>query len=138
MADFYIHHPNLPKDKIPYWDFNVNQAGYQPDWAYDASKFSFVPRDASAAAITASGLLEMSRYLGAAGKKYRDFAIETLKSLSSPQYLAEPGTNGYFLLKHSTGSIPHQTEIDTPLVYADYYFLEALLRYQNKISFLEP
>lgn len=138
MADFYIHHPNLAKDKIPYWDFNVNQAGYQPDWAYDASKFSFVPRDASAAAITASGLLEMSRYLGAAGKKYRDFAIETLKSLSSPQYLAEPGTNGYFLLKHSTGSIPHQTEIDTPLVYADYYFLEALLRYQNKISFLEP
>ena len=135
MADFYIHHPNLPTDKIPYWDFNVNQQGFTPDWKYDASKFSYIPRDASAAAITASALLEMSRYLGSEGKKYRDFAIETLRSLSSPAYLAEPGTNGFFVLRHSTGSIPHGSEIDVPLMYADYYFLEALLRYQNKLPF---
>lgn len=135
MADFYMNHPNLPADKIPYWDFNVNQAGYTPDWKYNASSFSFIPRDASAASITASALLEMSSYLGSQGKRYRDFAIETLRSLSSPAYLAEPGTNGFFILKHSTGSIPHGTEIDVPLMYADYYFLEALLRYQNKLSF---
>lgn len=135
MADFYISNPNLPKDKIPYWDFNVNQAGYKADWKYDASKFSYIPRDASAAAITASALLEMSHYLGSEGKKYRNFAVETLRSLSSPQYLADPGTNGFFILKHSTGSVPHGSEIDVPLVYADYYFLEALLRYQDKLSF---
>ena len=53
---FLYKSPNLPKDKIPYWDFNAGQPGYKPDWAYDASKFSYVPRDASAAAVTASGL----------------------------------------------------------------------------------
>ena len=133
MADFYINHPNLPKDKIPYWDFNAGQPGYKPDWAYDASKFSYVPRDASAAAVTASGLLEMYKYLPN-GKKYYDFAVETLNSLSSPAYLATPGTNSFFILKHSTGSIPHGTEIDVPLVYADYYFLEALARYKKLIN----
>ena len=135
LADFYINHPNLPADKIPYWDFNVNQTGFTPDWKYDASKLSYIPRDASAAAITASGLLELSHYLGKKGKKYRNFAIESLRSLCSPQYLAEPGQNGFFILKHATGSMPHNSEIDVPLVYADYYFLEALLRYQNKLSF---
>ena len=54
-----------------------------------------------------------------------------LKSLSSNQYLAEAGSNNNFLLKHSTGSLPHNQEIDVPLVYADYYYLEALLRYKN-------
>ena len=134
MADFYINHPNLPKDKIPYWDFNVNQPGYKPDWNYDKSKFSFVPRDASAAAVTASALMEFHKYLPD-GKKYYDFAIQSLHSLCSPEYLAKPGTNSYFILKHSTGSIPHGVEIDTPLMYADYYFLEALARYKNLINY---
>lgn len=132
MADFYMNHPNLPDDKIPYWDFNVNQEGYTPDWTYDANKVKNIPRDASAAAIIASALLEMYKYVPD-GKKYYDFAVQTLKSLSSPEYLATPGTNGYFILKHSTGSFPHNSEIDVPLVYADYYFLEALARYKELI-----
>jgi hypothetical protein len=51
-----------------------------------------------------------------------------LRSLASPTYLAEPGTNGGFILKHATGNFPKNSEIDGPINYADYYFLEALLR----------
>lgn len=134
MADFYINHPNMTTDKIPYWDFNVNQPGYKPDWSYDKSKFSYIPRDASAAAVTASALLELHKYLPD-GKKYYDFALQSLHSLCSDEYLAKPGTNSYFILKHSTGSIPHNNEIDVPLMYADYYFLEALARYKNLIKY---
>lgn len=134
MADFYINHPNMPKDKIPYWDFNVDQPGYKPDWNYDKSKFSFIPRDASAAAVTASALMEMHKYVPD-GKKYYDFALQSLHSLCSPEYLAKPGTNSNFILKHSTGSIPHDFEVDTPLMYADYYFLEALVRYKNLVNY---
>lgn len=131
MADFFMNHPNLPKDKIPYWDFNAGQPGYKADWNYNPAAFKVVPRDASAAAITASALLELQGYLGKQGRPYQDFATGVLQSLSSPAYLAQPGTNSYFLLKHSVGSIPHGTEIDVPLVYADYYFMEALLRFKN-------
>ena len=66
------------------------------------------------------------------GEKYEQAAEHILKSLSSPLYLAEPGTNCNFILMHSVGSIPHGSEIDVPLVYADYYYLEALLRYSKK------
>lgn len=131
MADFYINNPRLPKDRIPFWDFNVEQSGYKPDWNYEGTKLNYIPRDASAAAVTSSALLELSSYLGNAGKKYRDFAIANLETLSTPEYLAKPGTNGNFLLKHSVGSFPHQAEIDVPIVYADYYYLEALRRYQG-------
>lgn len=131
LAGFYINHPNMPKDKVPYWDFNVNQTGFNPDWKYDPKKMSYIPRDASAAAIVASALLELSGYLGKEGKEYKEFAVASLASLSSPEYLAKPSTNGHFLLKHSVGSFPHGAEIDVPLVYADYYFLEALLRYKK-------
>ena len=68
------------------------------------------------------------------GKRYMNAAGHILKSLSSSEYLAAPGTNENFLLKHSVGSIPHNEEIDVPLVYADYYFLEALFRYKNKLQ----
>jgi rhamnogalacturonyl hydrolase YesR len=131
LSDFYIKHPNMPADKIPYWDFNVNQAGFVPLWKYDSTKLNYIPRDASAAAIVASAMFELSEYLGEEGKFYKDFAIESLKSLASPAYLAEKGTNGNFLIKHCVGSFPHGAEIDVPLVYADYYFLEALLRLQK-------
>ena len=60
--------------------------------------------------------------------RLRDFAEQTLRSLSSDAYLARPGDNGGFLLKHATGHKPAKSEIDVPLNYADYYFLEALLR----------
>ena len=134
LADFYINHPNLPKDKIPYWDFNVNAKGYTPDWKYDPAKFSYIPRDASAAAIVSSALFELSDFLGSKGQPYKEFAIASLQSLSSAEYLAKPGTNGHFLLKHSVGSIPHGVEVDVPIVYADYYYLEAILRYQRTIK----
>lgn len=130
-ADFWLNHPRLPKDGIPYWDFNAGQEGYVPDWNYDPQRFKVIPRDASAAAIAASAFLELSEYV-TEGKKYFKAAEQILQSLSSSEYFAEPGTNCNFILKHSVGSIPHGVEIDVPLVYADYYYLEALMRYKNK------
>lgn len=126
-ADFWLNHPRLPEDGIPYWDFNAGEEGYAPDWDYDPHDYPVIPRDASAAAITASAFLELADYVPS-GKKYRTEAEHILNSLSSPEYLAEVGTNANFILKHSVGSIPHGSEIDVPLVYADYYFLEALTR----------
>ncbi len=132
VADFFIHHPNLPEDKIPYWDFNVEQHGYTPDWDYKGqNKLDYIPRDASAASLAASAMLELSTYTKEEGKTYFAAAEHILKSLSSEEYLAEPGTNSGFILKHSVGSFPHNNEIDVPLIYADYYFLEALLRYHQ-------
>jgi len=129
-SDFFINHPNLPKDKIPYWDFNVEQKGYTPHFDYNANKISYIPRDASAGALAASALLELST-LAPEGQRYFKAAEQMLKSLSGDAYLAKPGTNAGFILKHSVGSLPHKGEIDVPLIYADYYFLEALLRYKK-------
>lgn len=130
MADYFIGH--LPKDKIPYWDFNVNQPGFTPPWNYDPSKYPQQPRDASAAAIAASAFIELSGYLGnREGKKYFKAAEQILSSLLSPAYRAEAGENGGFILKHATGGFPGGIEVDVPLSYADYYFVEALLRYKN-------
>lgn len=131
-ADFYMNHPNLPTDKVPYWDFNAGQQGYRPDVDYAHRKLKEIPRDASAAALVTSALLELSTYTSAAdAKRYFEFAESTLKTLSSSEYLAIRGTNGGFILKHSVGSMPHHSEVDVPLIYADYYFLEALLRYRD-------
>jgi len=116
IADFFMNHPRLPADAIPYWDF-------------EDSAIPNAPRDASAAAITSSALLELAGFVDAAsGARYRAFAERQLRSLSSSDYLAAPGENGGFLLKHATGHKPAGKEIDVPLNYADYYFLEALLR----------
>lgn len=132
MADYFLDHPNLPKDKIPYWDFNVGEAGFKPDWDFNANRFKETPRDASAAAITSSALLELSTYVkGKQKQKYYDAAVAMLKSLSSDNYLNTDQQNPYFLLKHSTGNLPSNREIDVPLIYADYYFLEALTRYEK-------
>jgi hypothetical protein len=117
IAAFILNHPNLPADKIPYWDFNAPGI---PD----------AGRDASAGAIIASALLELRGYVDdALAKTYSDVAETQIRTLSSPEYFAEPGTNGHFLLKHSVGSIPHRSEVDVPLTYADYYYVEAMLRY---------
>lgn len=116
IAGFYLNHPNLPADKVPYWDFNAPQIPNEE-------------RDVSAAAIAASALLELSTYSGSAGNTYRQAAGQMLQSLSTPAYRASAGENNYFLLKHSVGAKPMNSEIDVPLVYADYYYLEALLRY---------
>ena len=101
---------NLPEDGIPYWDFS------QSDY-----------KDASAAAIIACGLLKMWKLDGAApDDPVLPRALRIIETLASPEYLAEPRTNGGFLLKHCVGNLPGGTEIDVPLTYADYYFLEAL------------
>ena len=63
--------------------------------------------------------------------QYRDAAVRMLTSLATPEYMAERGENNYFLLKHSVASVPHNSSIDKPEAYADYYFLEALLRLKN-------
>ncbi|MBK0384422.1 glycoside hydrolase family 88 protein [Pedobacter sp. SD-b] len=133
LADFFLNNKSLPKDKIPLWDFNVNQEGYKPQWDYNREKYSSpIPRDASAAAITSSALFELSTYLPKEKSlKYKNSAIEILRSLSSSVYLAIPDTNNNFLIKHSVGSLPHKAEIDVPLNYADYYYLESLLRYKK-------
>ena len=116
LAEFCMAHPNMPADAIPTWDYGISAA-------------AGVPRDASAAAVMASALVEISQ-LAPNGQKFLDYARRQLLSLASPAYLAEPGSNGGFLLAHSTGHLPGNSEIDVPLVYADYYFLEALLRYR--------
>ena len=111
--NFVMQNPNLPYDLIPYWDF-------------DAPNIPNEPRDASSAACIASALYEMNNYLPDNG--YTSLADRIIRSLSSPEYRAPLGKNGCFLLMHSVGSIPHNNEIDVPLNYADYYFLEALTR----------
>ncbi|MFC7524452.1 glycoside hydrolase family 88 protein [Parapedobacter sp. GCM10030251] len=121
IAAFILDHPNLPEDGIPYWDYSVSG----PD----------VPRDASAAAITASALLELSGMVkGKESKRYLQAAEHMLTSLSSPAYKAPIGTNGGFLLMHSTGHLPGNSEIDVPLSYADYYYVEALIRYNHLLN----
>lgn len=134
MADFFINNENLPADKVPYWDFNAGEKGYTPGVKSNAKNITVKYRDASAAAITASALFELSTYSGSKGKKYRMAAIKILHSLATPAYRASLGANGNFLLMQSVGSIPHNSEIDMPLVYADYYFLEALQRYNTLLK----
>ncbi|HOP98203.1 MAG TPA: glycoside hydrolase family 88 protein [Verrucomicrobiota bacterium] len=122
IAEFLIHHTNMPSDKVPYWDFN-------------APGIPNEPRDASAAAIMASALLELSDFVEPAdAARYREFATAQLRSLASPAYRANPGENGHFLLMHGVGDLPRQGEVDAPLVYADYYFLEALSRLKTRSS----
>ena len=119
IARFLINHPNLPVDKVPYWDF-------------DAPDIPNAKRDASAASIMASALLELAQYSkGKEKKQYVNVAETMIRSLSSPAYRAPVGTNGGFLLKHSVGHLPGKSEIDVPLTYADYYFIEALARYKK-------
>ena len=83
----------------------------------------------------ASALIELSTHTGKAeGKKYVDYAEQLLRSLTSPEYLATPGSNGHFTLMHSTGNLPGNIEIDVPLTYADYYYVEALLRMKKLLE----
>jgi hypothetical protein len=119
IADFMIDNPNMPEDKIPYWDFN-------------APGIPNAKRDASAGAVMASALIELSGYVQPElGKKYLGIAEIQVRSLASPAYLAKTGKNGNFILKHSVGSIPGKSEVDVPLTYADYYFIEALMRLKS-------
>lgn len=120
IARFIMGHKNLPEDKIPYWDF-------------DADGGENTLRDASAGAIMASAFIELSTLTKDASlaAECRKTAETQIRSLASPKYLAGVGENGNFFLKHSVGAIPFKSEVDVPLTYADYYFLEAMLRWKN-------
>ena len=101
---------HLPEDGVPYWDFSQTDL-----------------RDASAGSIIACGLLKMWQLRNCPANDPALLAAERiLRTLASPEYQAEPRTNGGFLLKHGVGHLPNKSEVDVPLTYADYYFLEAL------------
>ncbi len=118
IANYIMTNPKIPADHIPYWD-------------YDAPKIPNEPRDASAAAITASALLTLQQYVPEKRKQMISYAESILRRLSSKDYLANYGENQGFILKHSVGNIHTGEENDKPLNYADYYFLEALSKWKN-------
>lgn len=120
IARFLFTHPNMPQDLIPYWDFTADNVENEE-------------RDASAAAVICSALFELSSLSG--DRTYFDKAERILKTLSSDHYLAKRGTNHGFILMHSVGHHPEGSEVDTPINYADYYYLEALARYVKAIGF---
>lgn len=131
IAAFLLNHPNMPDDLVPYWDFNAPDL---PDDSPYAAKYK-ANRDASAAAILASALIELSTHTGGEeSANYLAKGEQILQSLSAAPYKAEVGTNGGFILKNSVGSIPHGSEIDVPLTYADYYYIEALMRYRKLLK----
>ncbi len=116
VAGYIINHPRLPEDKIPFWDF-------------DAPNIPDCNRDASAASIICSALIELSQYVGPElADEYLSVAETQIRTLSSSQYRNALGNNGNFILKHGVGHMPNTTEVDVPLTYADYYFVEALMR----------
>ena len=122
LAQFILNHPNLPEDMVPYWDFNASDI---PD----------TKRDASAAAIICSALLELQGYVDEeTADKYLGAAEQILRTLASPDYRAKQGENNDFILMHSVGSMPDDAEVDVPLTYADYYFIEALIRFDKLLK----
>jgi rhamnogalacturonyl hydrolase YesR len=112
-AQFFINHKNMPQDGIPYWDFNV-------------PTIPNTTRDASAAAIMASALIEL--YSITKKDVYLKYSNKVINVLSSDKYVLNESVNGPFILDHSTGDWSKRAELDEPIVYADYYFLEALIR----------
>lgn len=121
IANYIMSNPLIPSDKIPLWDYC--------DPADDA------PRDASAAALTASALLELSQFVDEnTATNYIAYATDILRTLSSDAYLNKPGENHNFILLHCTGNYPNGTEIDKPISYGDYYFLEALHKLSKVVN----
>ena len=120
IADYIMSSKKIPADKIPYWD-------------YDDEGIPNVPRDASSAAITASALIDLSKFEFDQTKKDKIliYAEGIIRELSSEKYLAKEGENGGFILMHSVGNIHENNENDTPLNYADYYFVEALIKWNS-------
>ena len=118
VADMII--PYLPEDGVPYWDFND-------------PRIPEIYRDASAGAVMASAYIELSQFVSnkAKSKKYLKTAEKIIRTLASDEYLCAEGECHGFLLKHSVGHLPKNSEVDVPLTYADYYFLEALIRYNR-------
>ncbi len=119
-----VEEDNMPEDLVPYWDYDVKEFGKEMGEDYLA-KYGEI-RDVSSAAIVASALYEL--HWMTKDDFYKQKADKMIESLSTPAYRAKVGENGGFILMHSVGSIPHGGNIDVPLNYADYYFLEALIR----------
>ncbi|MDR0542493.1 MAG: glycoside hydrolase family 88 protein [Dysgonamonadaceae bacterium] len=117
IVNFIFTNPNLPEDLIPYWDYN-------------APGIPFEPRDVSAAACLSSALYELSLYDETKAAQYKKWADTIVENLTK-NYRATLGQDRGFLLLHSVGAKPSNSEVDVPLVYADYYYLEALLRKQQ-------
>jgi len=119
VTDVYLK--KLPADRIPYWDFN-------------ASNIPDEPRDASAAAVTASALLELSTFVTDKAKAayYKEQAEQMLQTLSTAAYQSREVNNAFLL--HSTGHKPNGGEIDASIIYADYYYIEALLRLKKLVE----
>lgn len=124
IANYILNNANMPKDLVPYWDYN-------------APGIPNALRDSSAAAITASALIELSNYADKPlSENYIKASATIINTLLSSEYFADYKANGGFLLKHGVGNMPNKTEIDAPLSYGDYYLIEALLRYK-KYTLLE-
>jgi unsaturated chondroitin disaccharide hydrolase len=119
IAEYILTHPNLPEDMVPYWDFN-------------APEIPNAKKDASSAAIISSALLELQKYVDEeSSEMYLKAAEKIIRTLSSPLYRAGIGENNNFILMHSVGSLPANSEVDVPLSYADYYYIEALMRFRE-------
>lgn len=122
IGKFLMNHPRLPKDKVPYWD-------------YDAPDIPNAKRDASAAAVMASALIELSQLdPSELAPQWLALAEQQLRTLSSPAYLAEEGQQGGFIIKHGVGHHQAGAEIDVPLTYGDYYYVEALMRMKKLLE----
>ena len=121
IALFIIHHKNFPPDGVPYWDF-------------DAPDIPNAPRDVAAASIMCSALFELCHYSEVYRDTFLTVAINQINVLSSAQYRALSGTNNNFILMHSTGNYPGNSEVDTPINYADYYYIESLTRYRRYLN----
>ncbi len=113
IASYIFSRPSMPEDLVPFWD-------------YDASGIPNEPRDASAAVVAASALYELSAY-SQNKKTHLERADKIMKNIEA-KYRSAPGSNKGFILDHSTGNKPANSEIDVPINYADYYYLEAIIR----------
>ncbi|WGQ16971.1 glycoside hydrolase family 88 protein [Sphingobacterium faecium] len=130
IAKYISNHPNLTQDLIPYWDFDKDKID-QFSKMYAKKDL----REVSAAALYASALLELAQYtVGKESTLYLTKAETMLTNLSKAPYKAEYGKNGGYLLQHRLGALPLNSEIDVPLTYADYYYVEALIRYKRLLE----
>ena len=122
IGKFLMSHPRLPEDKVPYWD-------------YDAPDIPNAKRDASAAAIMASALIELSQLdPSELAPQWLALAKKQLRTLSAPEYLAKEGEQGGFIIKHGVGFHRAGAEVDVPLTYGDYYYVEALMRMKQLLA----
>ncbi len=122
IGKFLMNHPRLPKDKVPYWD-------------YDAPDIPNAKRDASAAAVMASAFIELSQLdPSPLAPQWLALAEKQLRTLLSQEYLAQEGEQGGFIIKHGVGHHQAGAEVDVPLSYGDYYYVEALMRMKQLLA----